>query len=159
MRALYKQLTDVLAEYDARVVQSIIDSVPVRRAAVRAIKREDFSHFVHPSIAIAYAKIEAAGSKQWLNLLENSDKELAAKITRIEQAKADKRNAKIAARLEAVRIKSINSVHTNRVSSDNFNGVWVVDTNVGMKRVVLQVILAGGYNIQCLHARVLVNVK
>lgn len=34
-----------------------------------------------------------------------------------------------------------------------------VNTESGIKRVKIETILAGGYNVQCLHYRTLVNVK
>lgn len=45
------------------------------------------------------------------------------------------------------------------MTTDGFNGVFVINTNNGVKRVFIETVYAGGYNIQCLHLRVLVKVK
>jgi hypothetical protein len=44
-------------------------------------------------------------------------------------------------------------------TADGFNGEFVVDTNAGRKTVTVNTVYAGGYNIQCLHLRVLVKVR
>ena len=158
MNILTKQLFDILSEYDAKTLQSQIDTIQVRRDALKEIKREDFKHFSHPSIAIAYAKIKAVGGKSWYSLLLNSDQYIIDRLTKQEEAKVAKRNFKISEKLQKAGIKEIKEFQST-TSRDGFEGVWNVDTEQGPKKIILDVILAGGYNIQCLHARILVKVK
>lgn len=69
-----------------------------------------------------------------------------------------KRNATIAAKLEKAGVTEVVSEQFT-YTKDGFDGVFVVNTDAGMKRVKINTIRAGGYNIQCLHLRVLVSVK
>ena len=65
------------------------------------------------------------------------------------------RNNRIAAKMEKAGITSIDVDNFKVVYGKNFEGHWIID---GF-RVKIEVIFAGGYNIQCLHHRVLVNIK
>ena len=57
--------------------------------------------------------------------------------------------------MEKAGITSIDVDNFKVVYGKNFEGHWIID---GF-RVKIEVIFAGGYNIQCLHHRVLVNIK
>lgn len=65
------------------------------------------------------------------------------------------RNNRIVSKMEKVGITSIDVDNFKVVYGKNFEGHWIID---GF-RVKIEVIFAGGYNIQCLHHRVLVNIK
>jgi len=65
------------------------------------------------------------------------------------------RNNRIVAKMEKAGITSIDVDNFKVVYGKNFEGHWIID---GF-RVKIEVIFAGGYNIQCLHHRVLVNIK
>ena len=69
-----------------------------------------------------------------------------------------KRNHKIATKLDNAGVTAVTSSDYTR-TSDGFDGFFAVATDKGPKAVTIQTIYAGGYNIQCLHVRVLVNVR
>lgn len=158
---LMKQIAEVLADYDHQVLEGLIASIPARREALAKVReRYDAGEFKgkYASIDCAHARIAAAGGKVWVELLRNGNKYVTEYLNKTEHIKAEARNAKIAAKLNDAGITEVTSNESNR-SAEGFTGRWSVETDKGMKHVFIQVILAGGYNIQCLHHRVLVNVK
>jgi len=152
---LVREITEVLKEYDAQVVAGLIASVPARREKVAAVRATKFTG-QYATTHKVYALIEAAGSKGWLEMLRHGS--INDMIAKTEEMKAAARNAKIAAKLNKAGISSITGFDSNR-TADGFTGRWTVETDKGAKSVFIDVILAGGYNIQCLHHRVLVSVK
>lgn len=158
--ALMKRIQEVLAGYDAKVLQSLIDSIPVRREALKAVRaRSEAGEFKgkYATTDYAYARIEAVGGKGWLELLQHSNDSLIERLTKQEAAKAEARAAKVAAVLNKAGIKEVldgGEEYTN----DGYNGWWRIETEQGTKFVRLTVIGAGGYNIQCYHYRVLTKI-
>jgi|TARA_R100000479_G_C6385126_1_gene202702 hypothetical protein len=76
------------------------------------------------------------------------------KIQKQTQAKIDRRNAQI---MNALRKKEVTEIPEFKLVEYS-NGVEGFFDVAGHK-VHIRTILAGGYNIQCLHARTLVNIK
>ena len=152
---LMKQIEDVLKEYDAQVVSGLIASIPARREKVAAARATKFTG-QYATNQKAYALIEAAGGKGWLEMLRHGS--INEMIAKGEAMKAEARNAKIASKLNKAGISAVTGFDSNR-TADGFTGRWTVETDNGIKSVFIDVILAGGYNIQCLHNRVLVSVK
>lgn len=158
---LMKQVAEVLADYDKQALEGLVASIPVRREALKAVRaRYDAGEFKgkYASIDYAYAQIEAVGGKGWMELLRCGNVAIGERLAQTEAMKAKSRNAKIAAKLDHAGIHEITGFESSR-SSNGFTGRWSVETDKGAKHVFIDVILAGGYNIQCLHSRVLANVK
>ena len=74
------------------------------------------------------------------------------------KARSEKRNAKIAKKIEESGATSVTSGEIV-YSNDGFDGVFVLETDKGTKKLTINTILSGGYNIQCLHYRTLVKIK
>lgn len=155
---LMEQIKAVLAGYDAKVLQSLIDSIPVRREALKAVaaRRDEFTG-KYASNNYAHAQLEAVGGKAWMELLRYTNAALIERLTKSEAAKAEARAAKIAAKLAKEGVKEVTDGGAD-LTADGFNGWWAVTTDQGDKLVKLEVIGAGGYNIQCYHYRVLIKV-
>jgi hypothetical protein len=79
-------------------------------------------------------------------------------IIQSETLNTQKRNIKIAKKLIGAEITEVVSVEF-ACTNDGFNGFFDVLTAKGNKRVTIDTLYAGGYNVQCAHLRVLVKVK
>ena len=74
------------------------------------------------------------------------------------EATIKSRNSKMAKKLEDFGINEI--YKTNLIMTSNgFDGHYNVRTDKGDKVIRIQTVLCGGYNIQALHYRTLVNIS
>lgn len=96
-----------------------------------------------------------SGGKTWYKLLsETSAASLASVIRKNVDGLIASRNNRIIKALEKKGITEIQDFELTEYS-DGYEGTFNVDGHV----VTIKTILAGGYNIQCLHARTLIKVK
>jgi len=158
--AIIAKLNEVFAPMDAKVLEQSKEWAKGRAQAIRDFKASDEYQAIRRDAFALYAKLYAiAGGKTWYNVFNgNSAAIIEEFVTKNCAAIAAKRNANIANKLEKAGVTEVVSEefhHTN----DGFNGVFVVNTNAGRKSVRIETIYAGGYNVQCLHLRVLVKVK
>ncbi len=158
--AIIAKLNEVFADMDAKVLEQSKEWAKGRAQAIRDFKASDEYKELRGNAWALYGKLHAiAGGKTWYNVFNgNSAAIIEEFVTKNCAAIAAKRNASIAKKLEKAGVTEVVSEefhHTN----DGFNGVFVVETNAGRKTVRVETIYAGGYNIQCLHLRVLVKVK
>lgn len=157
MAKLIDMLTSALAPLDAEVREASKKWAVERLAAIRTFKYADAPN---RGSSEWYAQLfSIAGGKTWFNLLDGRSSEDAADVAaRNADGIARKRNATIAAKLTKAGVDEVEGAEFAR-TEDGFNGLFVVNTPTGQKSVRIETIYAGGYNIQCLHLRVLVTVR
>lgn len=158
IKNILAQLDEVFKDMDARVLEKSKEWALERREATYEFLKSDDAKAM--SSTTKYLKaFDVAGGKTWYNkLYGNDDATILAFVEKNCKAIADKRNHNIAKKLEKAEVTEVVSsefVNTN----DGFNGVFMINTNNGVKKVTIETVYAGGYNVQCLHLRVLVKVK
>lgn len=160
MHNLITKLNDAFAGMDAKVLEQTKVWAFDRRQAIKDFKvSEEYKSLRGNSWALYDELYNIAGGKTWYKVLNgNSASNIEAFVIKNCEAIKDKRNASIANKLEKAGVTDVISEEFHQ-SADGFNGVFKVNTDKGIKTVRISSIYAGGYNIQCLHLRVLVTVK
>ena len=146
--------------YDEQYVARMVKWVLERKAAVIEFKKQP--DYLHMDVYKKYAKLHAmcGGSKTWYGIINDNGVESLEKIAqKICADNITARNVKIATKIESVGATDVIGDGEVVTCADGFNGVFFVKTDVGQKRVEIKTVLAGGYNVQCLHYRTLVKVK
>lgn len=158
IETINSQLNEVFAPIDAKIYENTLAWALKRKAAIAEFKASD-EYKATRSVYALYDRLHAiAGGKTWYSILtENSGEYLERAIAKSCAGTVARRNASITAKLVKAGVTSVESkeyTHTN----DGFNGCYVVNTDAGKRMVTIETIYAGGWNIQCLHLRVLVKV-
>jgi len=159
-RKIINRLNEVFVEFDNKVLVDSKKWAVERVVAIREFKQSDEAMSLRRDQFAYYEKLFAlAGGKSWYNAFNGRSIEMINELMeKNHRVTIEKRNASITKKLEKVGVTEVideEFVYTK----DGFNGVFAVNTDVGIKRVTIDTIYAGGYNIQCLHLRVLVKVK
>ena len=157
---IINQLNQVFEPFDAKVLEGSKAWALGRANAIREFKLSDEAKRLRCDQHAYYTKLFAmAGGKSWYNTFDGrSDAMIEELMEKNHQATIEKRNVSIAKKLEKAGVSEVINQEFVQ-SNDGFNGVFIVNTDSGVRRVTIETIYAGGYNIQCLHLRVLVKVK
>lgn len=160
-----KQIIDQLNEVFAPMDQKVLDaSQKWAKGRVKALQdfwdSEEYAELkATRSNNRYYRNWEIAGGKTWYNVFTSHNEEMLEEfMIKNCKASADKRNAKIAKKLQDAGITKIIS-NTITHTDHGFDGLYVIETEQGEKRIKIETVWAGGYNVQCLHLRVLVKIK
>ena len=153
-------LETLFAELDAEVLAASLEWIAGRVKALHAFETKEEYTLNSRNAWALYPRLYAiAGGKTWYNIIVGRTPAMREEfVTKNCAAIARKRNAAIAAKAVKAGATSVDGEEFAR-TSDGFNGMFVLNTDVGRKVVSINTIRAGGHNIQCLHLRVLVKVK
>jgi hypothetical protein len=155
---IMSKLDEVFAPMDAKVLEASKKWGVERFEAIKELRASGELNGLNS--AEKYDRLYAvAGGKTWYNIFNGRNAKMIEEIMEKNcKMTAEKRNAKIASKLEKAGVTEVLSSDFSD-THDGFNGYFGVETNKGKKTVEVETIYAGGYNIQCLHLRVLVRVK
>ena len=143
---ILEQVTAAFAEADAQSIANVPAAVQAEREALKKARADD---------ELSWRDVRAMFSKRFLDDYDWGPQEHVARVVKQTQRTHEARNAKIAKKMIDAGIKGIDADDFQIVYGRDFTGLWIID---GF-RVSIKVIWAGGYNIQCLHNRVLCQVK
>ena len=157
---LLKQIEAAFSESDAQSLDKLPEAIERQRNAYYELKQE-ISRAFHSHGIESYEYRMAC--KQNRTLFSESFKddygwgrdEHIVRATKSLKKTHDARNDRIVRRMEKYGIKKIDVDNFKVIYGQDFSGLWIIDGH----EVSIKVIWAGGYNIQCLHHRVLVKVK
>jgi hypothetical protein len=154
---IMKKLDEIFAEMDAKILEASKKWALERRDAMYEFLSSDEAKSMKMD---KYPKaFSIAGGKSWYNVFYgNSEAGIIEFIEKNCAAIVKRRNASIAKKLEKAGVKEVISEEFSRCN-DGFNGFFMINCDSGIKKVSIESIYAGGYNIQCLHQRVLCKVK
>lgn len=157
--ALLSQITAALEPFEHEYQERMIGRTTRIHKELHDFKASAEAKAMWRDAFTLYARYHAiCGGKAWFQRCNGSLTAAWKLTTEFCQKQAAGRNATLAAKLDRVGVTSVLSSDFAR-TTDGFQGVYTVETDKGRKVITINVIVAGGYNIQCAHFRVLVKVK
>ena len=138
-----KLINRIEASFSKLDVQTLLD-IPQKVIAERAFLKDRVNN---------HGETWRRFSTFWEEMGYGEEEQIARQIRKAKKLH-DARNKRVAKKLHDAGVKDI-ELDAEFVMGDNFEGTWFVDNFL----VSLKVIYAGGYDVQCLHPRVLIKVK
>lgn len=156
MTNLLTQIQNAFAKADAQAIADMPAAIVEARALYQVAKEKVFAtpmYSAERQVAVE-AKNEMFSKAFQSDFDWGEERHIERAIVSLQKTH-EARNARIHKKMADAGIKSIDAENFEVVYGEAFEGWWVID---GFD-VRINVIWAGGYNIQRLHHRVLVNVK
>ena len=156
--SILSSLEAAFAPLDAEVLQSTLVWAQGRKVALQEVVASEEAKKM--DTWTRYAKRFAiCGGKSWHEVISTTgDHGLAEFVTKNCAANVAKRNANIARKLAAAGVQEVLNTEYTR-TQDGFDGTFILNTDSGRKVLTGNTIRAGGFNIQCLHLRVLTKIR
>ena len=159
INVIMNKLEVIFAEMDKRILEESKKWALERSKAVSEFYSSDEYKSMPRGEGRILKAMSIAGGKSWYKVVYgNSEDYILNFVEKNCEAVVKKRNANIAKKLEKAGVVEVLSEEFSRCD-DGFNGFFMINCDNGLKKVSIESIYAGGYNIQCLHQRVLCKVK
>lgn len=160
MKNIIDSLNKVFSTFDNENLQKSLSWAEETRQRLIDFKKSEEAKTLRKDQYAYYNKMFVmCTSKTWFHVMENSNKEnLEEFVKNNHNEKINKRNAKITEKLKTFQIEDVSDLNYT-FSNDGFDGVYNVKTEKGNKVIKINSIIAGGYNVQIAHMRVLISIK